>query len=817
MYKEFFRVRAVSSPLRVVYLCLFVCGVSATWASGTEVLAGKDANAATQPSVGVTPAVATTPEGYETLSDSARAEWLKRMPAGLVGSKKHLAKPQGTWRLHQGDLHIKGAWLNDQFLLVNGNVTLEGNYDDQGQGSSGALIVLGNFRAQNVVSAGHLSVSGQLDVQGIVHAHGRSQALDVVGTLTARALVVQDRDLNINKTLTTINLGDVSDEQGQALAVREMVPELLTQYALEHLRREPGSIFWVPDAAAVRQWLSSGKPIFRPKPAPDRLIADIQAAASNKTQPSALAAMVRRDALVATIVAARPDISPAAQTEIVRTGHASALEVLAGNPKVQPRFLPALAQATPAAAVLVARNQQTPDALVTQLARHAYAPVRMALAQRVRLPEAVVSKLATDSDAKIRATLVERAHAQKLPALAFDALVQDPDARVRRAVALYLRTPEQYAAFAADADAVVRENVAAAIAAQALYQARPVLPAAERETLARLLSADAVLPVRVKASVALPVVEQEQMGRAALKQAQQQVKNRADAVAIAYELAAGTTSATLMQEFAQLADPGIRKRLATNLALTQEVQERLLVALPEPASRKPVLLSDRDAWAAHRPGVADEIAELLALNPNLKDAVALRMAQHCAKSPGDVSFCVTLMHRPRLPLAALELLKEAGSSRYQQDFALAALGQVAASRALVEHAASVWFKDEKLRVALEKNRKLEGDAWWLALAQSPWHQLREIAAANQNTPPAALERLARDREVFVVKNVALNPTTPLKVLAKLTPQSAWLLLNPALNMAQLDNLLHQSELGDPQITPVDVWMTIAARQLRAGD
>jgi len=794
------------------FMCLLLClsAASATWASG----AGD-----TQPTLSAAPtaAVAQSPEGYETLTDTSRAQWLQRMPTGLVGAKKNLAKPQSTWRLHQGDLHIKGAWLNDQNLIVNGNVTLEGNYDDQGNGTTGSLIVLGNFQAQNIVSAGPLSVSGQLDTHGIVHAHGRSQALDVVGTLKARALVVQDRDLNTNKTLATIYLGDVSDEQGQALALREMVPELLTQYALEHLRREPGSIFWVPDPTALRQRLAAAKPIFRTKPAPERLVADIRDAASNKTQPSALAAMVRRDVLVATIVAARTDISPAAQSEIVRTGHASALEVLAGNPKVQPRFLPTLAQATPAAAVLVARNPQTPDALVGQLVNHTHSPVRMALAQRLRLPEAVVGKLATDTDAKIRVTLAERGHAQKLPAASFDALVQDPDAAVRRAVAIYLRTPSHYASLAADTDAVVRENVAAAIAAQALYQARPVLPAAEREALARMLSTDTSLPTRVKASVALPVVEQEKVGRAAVIQAQQQAKSRADAVAIAYELAAGTTSAALMQEFAQLADPGIRKRLATNLALTREVQERLLDALPEPGSRKPVLISDRDAWAAQRSTVADEIAQLLALNPNLKDTAALRMAQHCAKSPGDVPFCVTLMHRPRLPLAALEQLKEAGSSRYQQDFALAALGQVAASRALIEHAAYVWFKDEKLRTVLEKNRKLEGDAWWLALAQSPWHQLREIAAANQNTPSTALERLSRDREAFVVKNVALNPSTPLKVLTKLTTQSAWLLLNPALNTGQLDNLLRQAELGDSQITPMDVWMTIAARQLRAGD
>lgn len=82
---------------------------------------------------------------------------IARLPQSLSLIPPFLRDTDVQAYLYKGDLTIDGSFANTHALVVDGNVTIRGSYDDYRGGGIGILVVLGDLRAEHVVSWGSMA------------------------------------------------------------------------------------------------------------------------------------------------------------------------------------------------------------------------------------------------------------------------------------------------------------------------------------------------------------------------------------------------------------------------------------------------------------------------------------------------------------------------------------------------------------------------------------------------------------------------------------------------------------------------------------
>jgi len=175
--------------------------------------------------------------------------------------------------LHQGDLTIDASFVNTHALVVDGNLTIRGSYDDYRGGGIGILLVLGDVRAEHVVSWGSIAVTGTIDATGLVYAYYNDFSFEVAGPVKARAVVVFDKSTNNPRIDATINQSDGRNDA--ALAVRHFVPELMIEDILDSTEADGTELLAVASYDTARKRIAAGLPIFREQPAPESLANDV--------------------------------------------------------------------------------------------------------------------------------------------------------------------------------------------------------------------------------------------------------------------------------------------------------------------------------------------------------------------------------------------------------------------------------------------------------------------------------------------------------------------------------------------------------------
>lgn len=106
---------------------------------------------------------------------------------------RHYLEDGTHWYAHRGDLVIDGDFDNDMLLVVEGDLTIRGTYNDDRSGA-GHLLVLGDVRAENVLSGNAFCATGSLYAAGLVLATYNDHPFEVSGpVLAARGLVLVDK------------------------------------------------------------------------------------------------------------------------------------------------------------------------------------------------------------------------------------------------------------------------------------------------------------------------------------------------------------------------------------------------------------------------------------------------------------------------------------------------------------------------------------------------------------------------------------------------------------------------------------------------
>ena len=112
---------------------------------------------------------------------------------GRPSNIEHYLSDDVCWHVHRGDLILEGDLDNDLCLVVEGNLTIRGNYNDY-LSDIGYLLCLGDMRVQNVLSWNAFCVAGNLYAAGMVFGYYNDFPFDVCGdVLKARGVAMLER------------------------------------------------------------------------------------------------------------------------------------------------------------------------------------------------------------------------------------------------------------------------------------------------------------------------------------------------------------------------------------------------------------------------------------------------------------------------------------------------------------------------------------------------------------------------------------------------------------------------------------------------
>ena len=170
------------------------------------------------------------------------------------------------WRLHEGDLRLPGNVVNDLYLIVTGDLIVDGWYDDSCDDES-FIVVFGSMRCQHIFSSHDIFVGGDLRAQGLIYLEERDWNFECPGEVSARAFIGKRKEYRFDSARAVFEgrlggPGDASEEGanpyrllGFDLKDGEEAPdwEAVTRH-VKAAEAEGRSPFVIPEPVATAPW-----------------------------------------------------------------------------------------------------------------------------------------------------------------------------------------------------------------------------------------------------------------------------------------------------------------------------------------------------------------------------------------------------------------------------------------------------------------------------------------------------------------------------------------------------------------------------------
>lgn len=193
---------------------------------------------------------------FHEITEQERIHVLNAMPSNI---EKYMIKDNIGWVYHDGDLIIDGSFDNRHYLIINGHLTIRGDYDDY---HDGHLIVLGDVHVEHFLNQGYAYIHGKINASGLIYAYYNSYNFDVVNGVSAKGVIISDK----GGYQRIDNAGfyicedcwedDYDYDDNIEKAKQVLVPELYDDVDASYL---PGC----PTDETVRAWVCGNKPIFK--------------------------------------------------------------------------------------------------------------------------------------------------------------------------------------------------------------------------------------------------------------------------------------------------------------------------------------------------------------------------------------------------------------------------------------------------------------------------------------------------------------------------------------------------------------------------
>lgn len=649
--------------------------------------------------------------------------------------------------VHTGDLTVEGSLENGSLLIVQGNLTIKGNYHDYSSGI-GVLVVLGQMHVENLYSWGAIYVQKDLNARGLILTVYNDFTFEVAGKVNARALVISDKSNSYKPGAIAVSLTESDfDERQQALALRLFEPAFFTRPSHLELEADSTLLDLRFDDEYGSNRIREGKSIFRPVAAPESLITDVVQALNESASTQSLIPLITHDPLLAQVIAGRPELPEALHQPLFATQDKIVLEWLAMR---APKLVSAQLkneQITPKIAAKLLEDATLPAATLANLAASENADVRKLVAASPLLDAATANRMTQDRDTDVRIATIS-GQLYSLSAETVSRLTKDSNPNIRNAIA---QAPLRFSDFVTLEKSLDAKGLS--VLAESLYNDELAARDARMSESERLRAID-LLIVNTQLKDATPVLLALPEAKLAAQFDQMVQAKRVDIE----RMAAHTRSVAVMQKIIALADghkAPIPNKLAENpkipLALQRVILDRA-IAFPK---------DDENSYGDSPRGALDELMQ----QDSAADEIVLDTAQLAMQegyTPADGGYQNSLFHRRNLPRAAIEFLhaKLAGT----EDWSLTLLLQLHVKPSELKQAVQRWYEDDAITAELVRakpgDEPKEAEQFWRALAKADATELREAAATNINTPSEVLATLFNDDEDSVAANARGNPSLP---------------------------------------------------------
>ncbi len=162
-----------------------------------------------------------------------------------------------NWYIHEGDLILDKSFASEYALIVKGNLTIHGIYDDYKNSYIGNVIVLGNLEADHLYSWGTLTVLGDIKVKGLIYNEYNDHVFETKGEIHCKAFYVDDKQTIYNrKLLKTEFERDYDGNITGSSLVDFFVDDVIN-------KDDEEEEFYELDSTIVKNLLYDGKDIFK--------------------------------------------------------------------------------------------------------------------------------------------------------------------------------------------------------------------------------------------------------------------------------------------------------------------------------------------------------------------------------------------------------------------------------------------------------------------------------------------------------------------------------------------------------------------------
>ena len=106
-----------------------------------------------------------------------------------------------NWYIHEGDLTLDKSFSSEYALIIKGNLTINGIYDDYKNSYIGNVIVFGNMQADHIYSWGTLTILGDINVKGLIYNEYNDHVFETTGKIHCKAIYINDKQTIFNYAL----------------------------------------------------------------------------------------------------------------------------------------------------------------------------------------------------------------------------------------------------------------------------------------------------------------------------------------------------------------------------------------------------------------------------------------------------------------------------------------------------------------------------------------------------------------------------------------------------------------------------------------
>lgn len=715
-----------------------------------------------------------------------------------------LIELNSNWEYYKGNSHIESSFENQRNIIVEGNLTIDGNYIES-MGSN--LIVIGNLTANNLLSNNTVYVTGNLTVNHLLYID-LNDWLQVDGKTKVNTFIQNSEQVYL-KNLSANN--HIKDGAGDFdLLTRSMHEDLVIyneKLSEDFPTNEATFDFKIlPDFFAVRNHLiNSGLEFFRTKVADKNLHSELIKAISHKTKPDELIKMAdnsNTDILVKAIIASRLDIPLKAQEILFNTNNDSIVHSLARNSSTQADFLLKISRKSPDAAQYVARNPSCPSTVINELIKHENPEFRWTLAFNKKLESSIIEKLANDEDITIRTHLFNQYSGFEFSNDIIEANLKVNNSDLKKA--LIERNPnltlKHYQTLLAENDNNLTMAIVKNINDSSMFLAHKKTTPQDRELLLyEIAKKTKNTELKMVILTVLPIKYQQEIVKTMSESDQEEFQ---------FQLASHSSEKNIIMNFANDKNNIYYKNLASNYYLPELVQKILLQKLPS--------IAEVNASKNPEQQFEDEfqIFAVLLENSQTDKTNKSKIIEFCSALNKAAKFCRATSTVFGLTEKQIKSLLESKDKTLAGNLIANFNKQIYAPESAIK---LMHFNNAMEQTEFEKIKSLSGDEFWNSLAQAPFKELKRIAAINHNTPIETLLELRKSNNPKIAYLTLINPKYPLNLLKNEKIYFTDQLRNPNYNKEIVFDLLQQTSLDTSAEIRDEMrtWLWLNDKKLKA--